>query len=494
MRLRRLGFVVVIVGALGGLLWSLGIGFPRAPEEIDAARVRRDNLEIALPVTGLFETRSVEMSFEIPGRVAAVYAREGQVLGAADPIAAVDDRELVAAAEQAEAAARAASSEAQRARTQVEVAQQESERARAAMEAAQQQSRQAEAAWRAAQANLAQVRAGARESDLQQAEALVAAARANLEQARRNFEAHDRLYREGAISRAHLDVARTQLDTAEAQYRQVSAQLQSLRAGARPEAVTAATEQVRQAEAAWAASLANVRQAEAAWRSSLVGVRQAQTVALSAEANAEQAAAAARSARARAGRARLVAPFDGVVTRINLNVGMVVGPGVPVVSVAEQGGWVSADVDEADIGNVRVGMPARVTADAYPGRTFSGRVTRIGRQVEVQLGGGRVVRVRVNLDEPAGLRVGTSVDVDLILRTVRDVVVAPVEALVAVGDGAPRVYVVEDGVLRRRDVRTSASNDLYVVVAAGLREGELVALAEPDQLREGLRVRVRSIR
>ncbi|MDR5683806.1 MAG: efflux RND transporter periplasmic adaptor subunit [Armatimonadota bacterium] len=493
MRLRRLGFVVVVLAAVVGLLWSLGIGFPGAPEEIDAARVRRGDLEIALPVTGTFETRSVELSFEIPGRLAAVYVREGQALRAGQVVAAIDDREVVAAAEQAEAAARAAASEAQRAQTQVQAATAEAERTRAAVESARQQSRQAEAAWRAAQANLAQVQAGARPAELQQAQAALDAARAGLEQAGRNFDAQERLYREGAISSAQLDLARTQLETAEAQYRQAAAQLEALRAGARPEAVAAAREQVRQAEAAWQASLANVRQVEAAWRSSLVGVQQARTVALSAAANAQQAAAAARAARARAARARLAAPFDGVVTRVYLNVGMAVGPGVPVVSFAEPGGWVSAEVDEADIGRVSVGMPARVTADAYPGRIFTGRVTRIGRQVEVRLGS-RVVRVRVDLDGPAGMRVGTSVDIDLILRTVRDAVLVPVEAVVAAADGGPHVYVVAGAVLRRRDVRTGESNDFDTVVVGGLREGEIVALADPSLLREGLRVRVRSVR
>jgi HlyD family secretion protein len=493
MRLRRVGFILLIVAAVGGLFWALGIGFPRAPEEIDAARVRSGNLEIAVPVTGVFETRAVEMSFEVPGRLATVYAREGQALRRGELLAAIDDRELLAGAEQAEAAARAAASDAQRALTQIQVAQQESERARAAAEAARLQSRQAEAAWRAAQANLEQVRAGARAADLRQAEAAVAAAGANLEQARRNFTAHEQMHREGAISRAQLDLARTQLETAEAQYRQVTAQLDALRAGAPPEAVTAAREQVRQAEAAWQASLANVRQAEAAWQASRVGVRQAQTVALSAAANAQQAGAAARAARARAGRARLAAPFDGVVTRVHVNEGMAVGPAVPIASFAEVGGWVTADVDEADIGKVRAGLAARVTADAYPGRTFWGRVTRVGGQVEVRLGS-RVVRVRVDLDDPAALRVGTGVDLDLILQTVRDVVLVPVEAVVGLGDGDPRVYVVTDGVLRRRAIRTGESNDLYIVVTDGLREGEVIAVAEPPLLRDGLRVRLRSVR
>src|SRR3972149_1354089 len=116
-----------------------------------------------------------------------------------------------------------------------------------------------------------------------------------------------------------------------------------------------------------------------------------------------------RAATARGARAQLRAPFDGVVTRVLLNAGSPVGPGVPVASLAAAGGWITAAVDEADNGQGRLDQTARITADAYPGRTFAGRVTRVGRAVEVRLGT-RVVRVRIDLDGSAGPRGGTSVD------------------------------------------------------------------------------------
>src|SRR3989304_4579014 len=137
-----------------------------------------------------------------------------------------------------------------------------------------------------------------------------------------------------------------------------------------------------------------------------------------------RARGAGRAAPARLARAQLRAPFDGVVTRVLLNAGSPVGPGVPVASLAAAGGWIPADggaagsgaggagagapagVDAADIGQVRLDQTARITADAYPGRTLAGRVTRVGRAVEVRLGT-RVVRVRIDLDGSAGLRGGT---------------------------------------------------------------------------------------
>ncbi|MGH2454143.1 MAG: efflux RND transporter periplasmic adaptor subunit, partial [bacterium] len=200
------------------------------------------------------------------------------------------------------------------------------------------------------------------------------------------------------------------------------------------------------------------------------------------------------AARARVGRASLRAPFAGVVTRIYLQPGAAVAPAIPVLSLTAPSGWVTAEVEEADIGMVVTGQTARVTADAYPGRTFTGRVSTIARQVELRLGT-RVVRVRIDLDSGGGMRAGTSVDVELVRQQIAGVLLAPAEAVYATpANGTPYVYLVEGTVLRRRGVRAGASNDRETIIVAGLSEGDVVAVADPVALRDGLRVTVRSVR
>lgn len=452
---------LIVAVVLAAVLW---ITVFNPSEPVDAARVRQGTLEVTLPVTGLFETRTADLSFEIPGRLAAVPVREGQTVQQGALLASLDDAELQAMATQAASAADAVAKEAAR--------------STAALDATRQQVAQAEAAYRAAQANLAQLRAGARPQELRQAEAAVAAARSTLEQARRNLATQEHLLREGAIPQAQVDAARAQVESAQAQYDQAFAHLETVRAGARPEAITAATEQVAQAEAAWRATQANVRQAEA-----LVAAARAQV---------DQARAAAEAARARASRAHLHAPFDGTIGRSYLNPGAAVAPALPVLSVVSLSGWVTADVDEADIGKIRVGQPARITADAYPDQQWAGLVARIAEQVDVRLGT-RTVRVRIELNTPVRLRAGTSVDVDLMLQVIPDALLAPVEA-VSVGDNAAaHVFVIEHGVLRQRAVLTGARNEQYVQIRRGLNDGDLVAIAERARLRDGARVRPRLV-
>jgi len=465
MRQRTLAFFILLGAALAGLVWSIRAVFPHPLPEVEAFRVRRGLLEITLPLTGVFETRTVDLAFDMPGRLAAVSVREGQAVTAGAFLASLEAGELQAAARQAEESLVAAQSDARR--------------AQAAAEGARRQAEQAHHASRAADATAAQVRAGPRPADLRQADAAVDAASVALAEARRTLERTERLWREGAVGQAQVEGAQSQVEAAQARYKQAAAQRDLLRAGARPEAVAAAAEQARQAKSAAAAAAANVRQADAAVEA--------------ARARVAVAAEAGRAARARLDRSMLRAPFAGVVTRTYLTTGSTVAPGIPVISLAAPGGWVTAEVDESDIGQVLLGQRARITADAYPGRTFTGAVSRIGRQVEIRLGT-RIVRVRIDLDNEVGMRNGTSVDVELVQRTIPDALLAPAEAVGAVGDGSPHVFIVEGDVVRRREVRTGGSNDQFVAILDGLREGERVAVAEPGRLRDGLRVRVVAVR
>ena len=448
--------VIILALALGGV-FRTGVG-------VDAAQVRVGTLEVTLPATGTFETRGVDLTFEIPGRLAEVAVTEGSAVVRGAVLAFLEASDLQAAAEQADAAAAAARSDAVR--------------ARAAVDTARQQAAQAEAAFRAAQANLSGIRAGPSGPELRQADAAVEAARLAMEEARRHLAVQEQLYRQGAVAGVQVDAARAQFETAQAQYEQVAARREALRAGASEPTVTASSEQVRQAEAAWRAATANIRQAQA--------------LAAATAANAEQAAAAVRLAEARAARAHVRAPFDATVSRVYLNPGAPVAPSIPVLSLVTEAGWVAVDVDEADIGRVRLDQRARVTADAYPDTVITGRVTRIGAQVDVRLGT-RSVRVRVELDGQPSIRAGTSVDVDLILETITGSLLIPLDAIQQDNGAGAYAYVIQNGILRRRVVELGPRNDQLAVVRTGVKEGEVVAIGDPGDLEEGRRVTVRVV-
>jgi HlyD family secretion protein len=103
----------------------------------------------------------------------------------------------------------------------------------------------------------------------------------------------------------------------------------------------------------------------------------------------------------------LLAPDSGVIITRDAEPGEVLAAGTPVVSlglVAHP--WVRAYVDERAIGRLRVGGPARVRLDAYPGRVFAGHVTEIAPEAEF------TPRVALTERERADLMFGVKIEVD----------------------------------------------------------------------------------
>ncbi|HUB90365.1 MAG TPA: efflux RND transporter periplasmic adaptor subunit [Dyella sp.] len=79
----------------------------------------------------------------------------------------------------------------------------------------------------------------------------------------------------------------------------------------------------------------------------------------------------------------LVAPIDGVILVRQAELGEVVIPGTPVVTIADLDHvWLRAYINEPDVGRVRFGQAADVTTDNFPGRVYPGRVSFISEQAE----------------------------------------------------------------------------------------------------------------
>ena len=96
--------------------------------------------------------------------------------------------------------------------------------------------------------------------------------------------------------------------------------------------------------------------------------------------SSEQALALARIVH---GYTALSAPFDGVVTVRQAELGEVVVPGTPVVKIADLDHiWLRAYVNETDVGRVRLGQDAIVTTDSHPHKQYSGRVSFIASKAE----------------------------------------------------------------------------------------------------------------
>jgi HlyD family secretion protein len=234
----------------------------------------------------------------------------------------------------------------------------------------------------------------------------------------------------------------------------------------------------------------------------------------------QQAAAATerRVAQGRAERARardqlsktdITAPIDGVVTRLNVEVGemVVIGvqnqPGTILMTVSDLSS-INAEVKvaEADVMRLSMGNPATATLEALPGRKFPGKLVEIGASALPQVGSqaaAREFKVKVQLEgELQTLRPGLTCDAEILVAERSNVLTVPLQAVVQRPgpNGAPEtgVFVVTDNTARFTPVKTGIIGGLTVEVD-GVAEGAAIISGPFQVLREiqdGARVRTKA--
>lgn len=141
------------------------------------------------------------------------------------------------------------------------------------------------------------------------------------------------------------------------------------------------------------------------------------------------------------------------------------------------------DIHEASLEKVRLGLPAIVTVDALPGRTFFGSVGRIAplpdpasMWMNPDL---KVYNSEVYLEgDTPDLRTGMSCKVEIIVQQYEDAVYIPVQAVIRIA-GQPAVYVVNNGTIEEREVKIGLDNNRMIRIVDGIREGEVVLLTPP---------------
>ncbi len=184
-------------------------------------------------------------------------------------------------------------------------------------------------------------------------------------------------------------------------------------------------------------------------------------------------------------KSRLVAPFDGTIAEVNGELGEFVTPspiGVPTppaVDLIDAASlYVSAPIDEVDAPDIRTGMPAQISLDAFGEKHLTGTVRRIAPYVLDREKQARTVDVEVNFSDPQGLGnmlPGYSADIEIVLREKTKVLRIPTEA---VNEGnRVLVFSEQDGRLEERKIETGLQNWDHTEVLSGLGEGEQIVIS-----------------
>ncbi|MEJ1156890.1 efflux RND transporter periplasmic adaptor subunit [Prosthecomicrobium sp. N25] len=302
---------------------------------------------------------------------------------------------------------------------------------------------QAEAAVAQASARLRQIREVSRPA----AEQALRLADANLTNAQAAFERADQLTRNGFATRSALDEATRALEVARAQKATADLQLRT--------------------------------------------VQDDGSDTLLAETLLRQAEASRRTAGARLAYAEIRAPRDGVLISRSVENGMVVQPGKALLVLAPAGETqVVVQIDEKNVGLLRVGQSALASADAYPDRRFQATVSYINPAIDLNRAS---VEVKLRIpDPPAELRQDMTVSVDIEVARRGQTVVIPARVLHDPNTAAPYVLMVADGRAVARPVRLGlragdtaevlegvAPGDRLVPLAAGIRAGQRLRAVGP---------------
>jgi len=198
-------------------------------------------------------------------------------------------------------------------------------------------------------------------------------------------------------------------------------------------------------------------------------------------------------------RSMLLAPFDGIIAKINGELSEYVTPsppGIPTPPTIElldiSCFYVTAPIDEVDAPAVKVGMEARVIMDAFGDKHFPARVSRIDPYVLDVEKQARTVDVEVqfiNNEDGENFLAGYSADVEIITAVEENVLRIPTQALL--DNSLVYVYQPQDQRLREKTVRAGISNWDYTQVVEGLQEGESVVIStDRPGLKDGVRVKI----
>lgn len=223
----------------------------------------------------------------------------------------------------------------------------------------------------------------------------------------------------------------------------------------------------------------------------------ARSAAEAAAAAAQAAAAELTAAETRLAKAVIRAPMAGTVALRSVNIGDRVenmGSGDPMFRIVDNRVLdLTVSVPSARSAAVAVGQKLDFTVDAYPGKTFSGRVSHINPAADAA---SRTVRLMVEVPNEGGeLRGGTFVKGRIATGERTGVLQIPRAALLSwdVEHGTGEVFVVDGDVAQRRTVKTGETTADNVEVVEGLAAGEKVIVRGGFNLRPGDRVQVAAL-
>ena len=177
----------------------------------------------------------------------------------------------------------------------------------------------------------------------------------------------------------------------------------------------------------------------------------------------------------------LRSPMDGVVLREDFSVGEIIGSGDVVFWVGQSSPLrIVADINEEDVGRIKIDDVVLLRHEGFGDESLSASVSSITPKGDPVT---KTFRVYLALPETTPLRIGMSVEANIIIKEKKNALLVPAEALVG-----QSVFVIENSRLLRRPITTGIRGTRMVEVLTGLEVGDEIISPTKPAYKEGLRV------
>jgi len=314
----RIALILTGIAIVFIAVWYLFLRNGTGSESYMTSQLTTGNIRNTVGATGTLQAvTTVQVGSQVSGTIQALYADFNSEVKKGQVVAQLDPRIFQAQVKQAQAN----------------------------LDQARADYTDAKARLTAARATVENLRAG-----VSSATSNVAALKAQLDDAQSFYQRQQELAENGLISNRELELARTGYQAAQARYNQASAQLEQARLSERTSAGA--------------------------------GLEQAEAQLIMSQARIKQATASLELAEANLSHTTIHSPIDGVVVLRNVDVGQTVAASLQAPTIFTIANdltrmQVIANIDEADIGVINKTNRVRFTVDAYPGRTFEGRINQV---------------------------------------------------------------------------------------------------------------------
>jgi RND family efflux transporter MFP subunit len=190
---------------------------------------------------------------------------------------------------------------------------------------------------------------------------------------------------------------------------------------------------------------------------------------------------------------KIYAPFDGVITARNTDIGDLINSGsggikTDLFHIVQPGTLrVYVNVPEEYSQGIKIGMTADLNLTEFPGRKFQGKLVRTANDINVTT---RTLLIEIDLDNPTGtLLTGSYAEVHLAVPTQASTFLLPVNTLIFRSEGL-HVATVNDGKVVLSAVTPGHDFGNQIEIVAGLKAGDQVIVNPPDSIVSGQQVQI----